>query len=125
MRLNKELSQEIKYLAKRMIILNVVAYFISLIWGFNLAMLISFVVGLGFSFLNSYFLAVTIEHSVLKDAKKAKNKMLMSYIVRYIVLAILFCIFSSIDIYSLFGLTIPLFYPKIIYTIKFLRKERI
>lgn len=118
-----KLYLEIEQLVVKMIILNTIVFFISLIWGFKLSILFGLLVGLVFSCLNMVYLGYTVSNSVQKSTKKAKNYLMVNYILRYLVFIILLAISVNVKFISTIGVTLPLFYPKVIYFVDTFRRE--
>jgi len=120
---SKGLYQEVKNLVIYMAFLNSAIFILSLFWGFNIYLFLGLIAGLLFSCFNMIYLGYSINKSIEKSPEKAKRYLFINYILRYFVFCILFAISAKINLMCAIGLTIPLFYPKIIYLIKFFRKE--
>lgn len=112
--MSKEVWLEIKKMLlciALMLILELLVFFI--LGFFDIAVLYGGLLGSLVSFLNFFFLAVTVEMSVKKGKANAQGTMGISYMVRllFIALAVVFAIKSSYINYV--SAVIPLIFPRI------------
>lgn len=112
--MSKEVWLEIKKMLlciALMLILELLVFFI--LGFFDIAVLYGGLLGSFVSFLNFFFLAVTVEMSVKKGKSNAQGTMGISYMVRllFIALAVVFAIKSSYINYV--SAVIPLIFPRI------------
>ena len=112
--MSKEVWLEIKKMLlciALMFILELLVFFI--LGFFDIAVLYGGLLGSLVSFLNFFFLAVTVEMSVKKGKANAQGTMGISYMVRllFIALAVVFAIKSSYINYV--SAVIPLIFPRI------------
>ena len=112
--MSKEVWLEIKKMLlciALMLILELLVFFI--LGFFDIAVLYGGLLGSLVSFLNFFFLAVTVEMSVKKGKSNAQGTMGISYMVRllFIALAVVFAIKSSYINYV--SAVIPLIFPRI------------
>ena len=112
------------------VVLLVLCWCFTLIWGFDLSTLTGFVVGFVYACISCAYLGYCCENSVKLDVKKAKRKMLGCYFTRFSVLFLL-CAFAMLTKkINVVGVLVPQFYPKIVLQImqwseKSGRKEKI
>ena len=100
-----------------LVVLTVIAFLISLIWGFKLSVLIGFLVGLIFVVLSYFYMAETIYKSVRQSKKKAQRLMFFCYLSRYLMLVLLCLIAIKTKLFSVFGVLIPQLFPRIVLTL--------
>jgi len=127
--MNSENKEGIKPLLKklfpRMIIINVPVWLITLIWGFDLTMIVGLAVGTAYSIACCIYLASTINEAVECSQGKAKGKMMSCYAVRMLGLCVLGYVALRYDFMNFVGFLLPQFYPRIILTImNFLEKKK-
>ena len=125
MKADDKLNQELIRLIKGILLLSAVVYLFSIILGFHLDFLIGCVLGTAFSCWNMWYLSIVVRKSVGKSEKNAKRYLALNYFFRYFVFAIIFA--ASVYFYyiSTLGVTIPVFYPRLIFAFNLLinRKE--
>ncbi len=117
---NKGTNDTITPLIKKMypyvILMNIPVWLISLLWGFELSMIVGLVVGTVYCILAYIYLGKTINYAVNFGEIKAKRLMLSCYIIRFIGLGILGFLALKFSFMNFFGVLIPQFYPRIVLT---------
>lgn len=129
MSMNSENKDGIKPLLKklfpRMILFNIPVWLVTLIWGFDLTMIIGLVVGTAYSIVGCIYLADTINKAVSHSRGKAKRMMMNCYLVRMLGLGVLGYLALTYDFMNFVGFLLPQFYPRMILTImNFLEKRK-
>lgn len=115
----------LKKLFPRMIIINLPVWLITLLWGFDLTMIVGLAVGTAYSIICCIYLSNTINKAVLNSEGKAKAMMFSCYAVRMLGLGILGYVALKYDFMNFVGFLLPQFYPRIILTIMtFLEKKK-
>lgn len=106
--------------------INIVFYLISLIWGFELRMLLGFLIGYFYVCACYIYVANTVENAVGMSEKKAKRSVISCYVIRYIGLFLLCFFGTEFKLFSMVGVVIPQFYPKMALSIiSFIDKKSI
>lgn len=100
-----------------LLVLTVIAFLISLFWGFRLSVLIGFLVGFVYVVLSYFYMAETIFRAVRQSKKKAQRMMFFCYLSRYIMLILLCLIAVKTKLFSVFGVLIPQLFPRIVLTL--------
>ncbi|MGN0602027.1 MAG: ATP synthase subunit I [Oscillospiraceae bacterium] len=95
-----------------MAVINVLFYSLSLVWGFELSMLLGFAIGYIYVALCYIYVAKTVENAVEMSEKKAKRTVITCYAVRYAGLFLLCFVAAEFKFFSIIGIVIPQFYPK-------------
>lgn len=111
---NDSIRPLLKKLIPYMAVMNVVVYPITLIWGFDLSMIVGLVVGFFYSAACLCFLASTINSAVLRPVGRAKFMMFRCYILHYLGLGILGYLALRFRFMNFAGLLLPQFYPRMI-----------
>ena len=75
-----------------------------------------------FSALNFHLLGMAVEKAVKKESAKANSFMKRSYFLRYMLMAIVLFAGAKSGFFNIICLIIPLIYPRIIVTFKYIRK---
>lgn len=105
-----------------------IAFDFAVMLGFFLAGKMAFSVPLGliggslFSALNFHLLGMAVEKSVKKEPDKASSFMKISYFLRYALMAVVLFAGAKSGYFNIICLIIPLTYPRIIVTFKYIRK---
>ena len=105
-----------------------IAFNLAVMVGFFLAGEMAFSVPLGliggslFSALNFHLLGMAVEKSVKKEPDKASSFMKISYFLRYALMAVVLFAGAKSGYFNIICLIIPLIYPRIIVTFKYIRK---
>lgn len=119
--MNSENKDGIKPLLKklfpRMILLNIPVWIVTLIWGFDLTMIIGLAVGTAYSIVCCIYLADTINKAVECSQGKAKSMMMACYGLRFLGMGILGYLALSFDFMNFVGFILPQFYPRMVLTI--------
>lgn len=132
--ISKMIKNELIFLTPWILIFDVVAYLISLIFlGLNYSMALGLILGTAVLYINLIQLGISSEnvvnrYNLNKDVKSSKRYMFSNYLLRYLIIGIAVYISFSVKLGFLFntaGVVLPLIYPKLIYLIKSLydRKE--
>lgn len=95
-------------------VLTVLAFLISLFWGFKLSLLLGFSVGFIYVILSYYYMAQTILRAVKRNKKTAQRMMFGCYLLRYIVLILICAIAFKTEVFNVFGVLIPQLFPRIV-----------
>lgn len=127
--MNSENKDGIKPLLKklfpRMIIINIPVWLITLLWGFDLTMIVGLAVGTAYSIFSCIYLANTINKAVECSQGKAKSMMIGCYLVRLLGIGFLGYLALSYDFMNFVGFLLPQFYPRIVLTIMtFIEKKK-
>lgn len=116
--MNSERKDGIKPLLKKlfpaMTALNIPVWLVTLLWGFDITMIVGLAVGTVYSIFCCRYLAKTINSAILKSEGKAKAMMMSCYMVRFLGLGVLGYVALSFDFMNFVGLLLPQFYPRII-----------
>lgn len=116
--MNSEKKDGIKPLLKKLLpamaVLNLVVYPVTLIWGFDVTMIVGLVVGYFYSAFGCIYLAKTINAAVKRTKAKASAMMMSCYLIRFLGLGVLGYLALEYDFMNFVGLLLPQFYPKII-----------
>ncbi|NMB30626.1 MAG: hypothetical protein GX988_04220 [Clostridiales bacterium] len=105
-----------------------IAFDLAVMVGFFLAGEMTFSVPLGliggslFSALNFHLLGMAVEKSVKRESAKASSFMKRSYFLRYMLMAVVLFAGAKSGYFNIICLIIPLLYPRIILTFKYIRK---
>lgn len=105
-----------------------IAFDVAIILGFLLAGEMALSVSLGlicgslFSALNFHLLGMAVEKAVKKESEKANSSMKISYFLRYALMAVVIFTAAKSGYFNIICLIIPLLYPRIIVTLKYIRK---
>ncbi len=114
----KMINQEFLFFAPRSFILSVIIFLVSLpFFGLGYEIPISLLLGNILVLFNFVALGFTVEHAVVRPIKSAQRLMKLSYVGRLVVLGIFLFLAIKLDCFNEVFVIIPLFYPKIIYTI--------
>lgn len=119
---------EIRKLLESMVLpgagLTFFCWCVTLIWGFDIRGLISFIVGFVYVCICYLYLGNTCERAVKCSVKKAKQMMMICYAIRYAGLFML-CAFGMLSGWlDIVGVLLPQFYPRIILTVKQFRRRK-
>ena len=122
-----KLHHDIKKLVIGISILSLIAFGVSLIWGFKIDFLIGTIIGLAFSCCNMAYLGYTISKSVKMSQAKSRRYLVSNYLLRYLIFGIIFVLSVYSNYISTLAVTLPLFYPRIVLAINlfFERKEEV
>ncbi len=107
-----------------LLILTLIAFLVSLFWGFRLSVLIGFLVGFIYVVFSYFFLAETIFCVVKYDKKKAQRIMFFSYLSRYLILVLLSLIAYKIKVVNVFALLIPQLFPRLVLTLNNFKERK-
>lgn len=119
--INKELS----FLLPRTLILISIIYACTLpIYKFGIEIPLGLILGTIVMLLNFVILGFSSERAVEKPVGSAKRLMFGSYILRLLIVGVLFVCALKFDCINLIAATIPQFFPKVIYTLDAAAKNR-
>ncbi len=107
-----------------MFILTVIAYIISLIWGFRLSVLIGFLLGFAYVTLSHFYMAETILRAVRQSKKKAQRMMFFCYLLRYLLLILLCLIAVRVKVLNVFAILVPQFFPRLVLMFNNLKERK-
>lgn len=111
---NSPMSNELSVILKGSAVMSVASFLITLIWGFELSMLIGMIIGYVYLVFCYCYLALTVcRATTLKDKKAAKRKMFSCYAVRLGGLFILCWIGYMVSFINPIGVLLPQFFPRI------------
>ncbi len=123
--MDREIKNEILMLVPFAVFFDFIVYIVSAAFvGFTLRMALGLLLGTLVLFANLYLLGTFSGNAVRRylagrSEKNAKAHMLSGYLLRYLIIAAAFVLsFRFKSCLSVFGVAIPLFYPKLIYFIK-------
>lgn len=108
------LRKILKDMIPGLLVLTILAYLISLFWGFKISVLLGFSVGFIFVILSYFYMAETISRAVKRNKKTAQRMMFGCYLSRYIVLLLICAIAFKTGIFNVFGVLIPQLFPRIV-----------
>lgn len=95
-------------------VLTVLAFLVSLFWGFRLSVLLGFLIGFIFVILSYFYMAETISRAVKRNKKTAQRMMFGCYLSRYIVLLLICAVAFKTEVFNVFGILIPQLFPRIV-----------
>lgn len=107
----------LKKLFPRMILMNIPVWLVTLIWGFDITMIVGLAVGTVYAIIGNMYLAETIDRAVGTSTSKAKAMMLGCYTARMLGLGILGYMALSFDFMNFAGVLLPQFYARIVLTV--------
>jgi len=112
--INKELS----FLLPRTLIFNLIAYAATLpFYGLGITIPLGLLLGTLAMLTNFVILGLTCERAVEREVRKAKSYMLRWYLTRMMITALFMIIAIKLPFFSFLAAAIPLFYPKLAYTL--------
>lgn len=123
---NTDTKEEIKYFAKRALLIDVGVYLVwSLISGFGISMLFGLLLGTVAIILDMFMLHKQILTAVelSKYKVQGKSKTMFNFVVRMLVLSLFIIAGFLLKPIHPLGVLVPMVYPKIIYTIAGLKKQ--
>lgn len=110
-------KEEIKFIALWSTALNLIVYGISIIiTGINISILAGLVLGTAILIINMSHLHKSIIR-ITTIGGRGKNPMMNGYLFRSLIACIGIFISFKIDFINVLGTVLPLFYPKVIYTV--------
>lgn len=114
--IKSEYDSTLKSLLIRMIkvmaVINLVFYLVSLIFGFDVKILLGFLIGFLYVCLCYIYVARTVENAVEMTKTKAKRSVIACYVIRYVGLFLLCFVAMEFKIFNVVGILIPQLYPK-------------
>lgn len=110
------ISPLIKKMYPFIILANIPVWLLSLIWGFDVSMIIGLVVGTAYCILAQIYLGKTINYAVKFNEIKAKRLMISCYLLRFLGLGILCYLAVEFEFMNFVGILIPQLYPRIVLT---------
>ncbi len=114
--MDDNLKSELKFIGKYSLVLNIVAYLVSLaVVGLNISMLLGLLIGTVVEFVYLIMLYKSIEKSVGLNEKSAQSKMMGGYLLRLLVIGVAMVTAFKVSCINPVGVFLPVFYPKIIY----------
>ncbi|MGN1411742.1 MAG: ATP synthase subunit I [Oscillospiraceae bacterium] len=122
---DKDFNKECLYLFKGSCILNAIIFVISLILKMNISVLVGLLLGTGILFINLNLLRRDLDNAIKYGNNKAR--LMCGYLLRYLLIGCAFYFATKVKIINPCGVIIPLFYPRVLYTLKSIinnKKER-
>lgn len=117
--MNEKLIYEIKYIAKGVLIFNLIVLAISLIMSaLDMKMFLGLIFGTIIAILNIILLAKSIEKSVTMPANKAQIYTTSTYLLRMLIVAIVLIVSVKASHLSVIGVVIGLISPKFVILVK-------
>ncbi len=114
----KMINEEFIFFAPRSVALSVLIFLISLpFFGFGYEIPLSLLLGNVLTLFNFIALGFTVEHAVVRPIKSAQRLMKLSYVGRLAVMGVFIYLAIVLPCFNVIAVIIPLFYPKVIYTI--------
>ena len=111
---NSPMYSELVFILKWSAFASLIAFFISILWGFDITMLFGLMVGYAYLVFSYTYLAGSICAAVgTSDKSKAKKQMFGSYMLRYIGLFLLCWLAFELKIINVVGILLPQLFPKI------------
>ncbi len=111
---SSEIARLIRKMIPVMLVMNVVAFLVTLFWGFDIRNLVGFAVGFVYMVWCYSYLGRTVERAVEQTVKKAKGMMYACYGVRFAGLFLLCFLGFEFKLYSVVGIILPQLYPRIL-----------
>lgn len=105
-------------------VLTVLAFLVSLFWGFKLSILIGFSIGFVYVVLSYFYMAETISRAVKHNKKTAQRMMFGCYLLRYILLILICAIAFKTEVFNVFGVLIPQLFPRIVLMFNSFRERK-
>ena len=97
-----------------LLILTLIAFLVSLFWGFSFSVLLGFLVGFIYVVFSYFYMSETIFRAVNLEKKKAQRMMFFCYLSRYIILVLLSLIAFKTKVFNVFALLIPQLFPRLV-----------
>lgn len=119
---DKDFNRECLYLFKGSCILNVIIFVISLILKMNISVLVGLILGTGILFINLNLLRHDIDNAIKYGNNKVR--LMCGYLLRYFLIGCAFYFATKVKIINPFGVIIPLFYPRVLYTLGSIIKNK-
>jgi hypothetical protein len=111
------LKNEMKFIFLRTMAINLIVYGVSVVFiGINFTMITGLLLGSGVLFFNLHHLYRSIV-KITSFGGKGKNPMMGGYILRSLIVCIAVAISLKCSFINTVGTVLPLFYPKVIYTL--------
>lgn len=127
------IKTELRSVIPFVIVFDVIVYLISFLFlGLNYSMLLGLLVGSALMLFNFIALGMSTERIVTRykitgNAKASKRAVYTNYILRLFIIGIVIYL-TTIDnvsfLFNIFGVFIPLFYPKLIYLLKSFKSRK-
>jgi hypothetical protein len=114
----RTIADEIKHIALRAVIFDIVAYLLSTLWlGLNLRFALGLAIGTAVLLINLFILRNSIQRAVMFGTKRAKKIMFAGYMVRMLLFSVAFYVSLVTFLVNSVAVTLPQFYPKIMYAV--------
>ncbi len=122
--LSKMVRSELNMLLPRSLVLDLAVYLATLpLYGFGAQIPLGLALGTAAMTLNITLLGYASEHAVERPVKQAKRYMFSFYLLRMCVMGAAIVAGFKISLFEPVTVCLPLFYPKVIYTVRALRKK--
>jgi hypothetical protein len=114
----RTIADEIKHIALRAVIFDIIAYLLSTLWlGLNLRFALGLAIGTAVLLINLFILRNSIQRAVMFGTKRAKKIMFAGYMVRMLLFSVAFYVSLVTFFVNSVAVTLPQFYPKIMYAV--------
>ena len=111
--------KETTYVALVTLVLSVLMQSIFLVLGkWNLSVLFSNVLGAFFAVLNFFLMGLTIQFSLGKEVKDAKNRMKLSQTLRTLMMFLVAVVAYVVSYFNIIAVVIPFLFPRIAVTLR-------
>lgn len=113
---NEDFKSECYFILKGSCMMNVIIFIISLVFKMNVSVFLGLLLGTGVLFINLNLLRRDLDNAV----KYGNNrfKLMCGYLLRYLLIGCAFYFATNVKVINPFGVIVPMFYPKILYTLK-------
>lgn len=120
------MGQLLKKLIAVMAVLNLIFYALTLLLGFNIKTLFSFLIGFLYVVVCYIYVAVTVKRAIEMNKKQAKRAMMICFGIRYAGLFLLCFLAMQFRLFNIIGIVIPQFLPRMAFTVMaFLERKSI
>ncbi len=112
----KDFYDECKFIFRGSCILNLVIIVVSLAFKRDVSVLLGLLLGTGILFINLNLLKHDIDNAVKYGHNRFK--LMCGYLLRYLLLGCAFYFATNVELLNPYGVILPAFYPKVLYTLK-------
>lgn len=120
---DKDFYNELRFILKGSLILNVVIYLLSLIFKLNVSTLLGLLLGTLILYINLNLLKKDLNRAVEHGSNRLR--LMGGYLLRYLLICSGFYFAIRVEVINPFGIAIVQLYPRVLYTLKSIfKKER-
>lgn len=118
-KVDSTIVKETTYVALVTLVLSVLMQSVFLVLGkWNLSVLFSNILGAFFSVLNFFLMGLTIQSSLGKEVKDAKNRMKLSQTLRTLMMFLVAVVAYVVSYFNIIAVVIPYLFPRIAVTLR-------